>query len=63
VVGKISKRNQDDWICFTTPVEQNFGDFTLYFLAFDRSGVELTDKEKKETCLAREGANFIIFNP
>jgi len=52
------KRNEDDQTCATsTPMaEQNFGDFTLYFLAFNHSGRELTDEEKKSSMFAREGA-------
>jgi len=36
--------------------EQIFDDFTLYFLAFNDSGRDLTDEEKQDSRFAREGA-------
>jgi len=41
--------------------EQNFDDFTLYFLAFNHSGSNLTDEEKKDSRFAREGACHFTF--
>ncbi|KAI9437563.1 glyoxalase I [Lactarius indigo] len=39
-----------------------FSDFTLYFLAFDRSGGKATDAEKKAECLNREGILELTHN-
>ena len=35
--------------------EQTYGDFTLYFLAYNHTGHALTNEEKAETRLVREG--------
>jgi len=35
--------------------EMEFSDYTLYFLAFNHSGRELTDEEKNKTHFSREG--------
>jgi len=42
-----------------TPAEKDFSDFTLYFLAFNHSGSELTAEEKEKTLFAREGTFFL----
>jgi len=35
--------------------ERKFSDFTLYFLAFNHDGKELTKEEKEASRFAREG--------
>ncbi|KAK0448660.1 Glyoxalase/Bleomycin resistance protein/Dihydroxybiphenyl dioxygenase [Armillaria borealis] len=42
--------------------EKDFGDFTLYFLAFDHSSGALTAKEKEETRFGREGVLELTHN-
>jgi len=39
-----------------------FDDFTLYFLAFNHSGHDLTDDEKKDSRFAREGVLELTHN-
>ena len=36
--------------------EKRFEDFTLYFLAFNHDGLQLSEEEKKRALLTREGA-------
>ncbi|KAK0505258.1 Glyoxalase/Bleomycin resistance protein/Dihydroxybiphenyl dioxygenase [Armillaria luteobubalina] len=42
--------------------EKDFGDFTLYFLAFDHSSGALSAKEKAETRFSREGVLELTHN-
>ncbi|EPQ57147.1 glyoxalase I [Gloeophyllum trabeum ATCC 11539] len=42
--------------------EAKFDSFTLYFLAFDRSGGKLTAQEKAETRFSREGVLELTHN-
>jgi len=42
-----------------TLAEKDFSDFTLYFLAFNHSGSELTAEEKEKTLFARAGTFFL----
>jgi len=39
--------------------EQTFNDFTLYFLAFNHEGPDLTAEEKKASRFSREGVCVI----
>ena len=40
-------------------LETRFQDFTLYFLAFNHDGKELTSEEKSASIFTREGPFFI----
>jgi len=42
----------------TCDTERKFSDFTLYFLAFNHEGRELTEEEKAPSRFAREGSYF-----
>jgi hypothetical protein len=42
-------------------LERKFDDFTLYFLAFNHDGKELTSEEKTASRFSREGLYFFSF--
>ena len=42
--------------------KKDFSDFTLYFLAFNHEGRDLTDKEKEDSRFAREGVLELTHN-
>ncbi|KAF8345542.1 Glyoxalase/Bleomycin resistance protein/Dihydroxybiphenyl dioxygenase [Amanita rubescens] len=45
-----------------TMFQKVYNDFTLYFLAYNHTGRTLTDEEKAETRLAREGVLELTHN-
>lgn len=44
----------------TCNLERKFDDFTLYFLAFNHDGKELTPEEKTSSRFSREGLSFFL---
>ncbi|KAG6836061.1 hypothetical protein H0H93_011850 [Arthromyces matolae] len=48
--------------CLTIGLEKRFSDFTLYFLAFNHDGRELSEKEKEDSRFSREGVLELTHN-
>jgi hypothetical protein len=44
----------------TCDTERKFNDFTLYFLAFNHEGKDLTKEEKEASRFSREGSFFFV---
>jgi len=45
---------------YLTFTEKKFNDFTLYFLAFNHEGRDLTKEEKEASRFSREGSSFLV---